>query len=141
MPVRALLLAGAAAAIVLLAVSLHAYNRCEGARAVVFRATFGRASPGAERAAIDQIRSSCTGSLGLLAAAGSLHASGRDRGALALALAAARAEPRDARAWHTVLTVAEDHVPAEARAAERRLARLDPLGTSFRRSSGRSSSR
>ncbi|HEX2086515.1 MAG TPA: tetratricopeptide repeat protein [Solirubrobacteraceae bacterium] len=132
-------LAAAALAVVvaaLLGARLHDHDRCEAARKEVFAIGVGSPTAGA-RDALRRIRESCRGTTALVASAAALHRAGRERQALRLAREATREEPDNAAAWRALATVAADQAPAEARAAEERLAELDPLG-SLNRSTGRS---
>jgi hypothetical protein len=124
---RLALATAAIAVAALLAVSLRDHDRCQSARASIFAAALGRADARAERGAIGRLRGTCRGTSALVDVAGALHVQGRDREALALAREAAAREPRSAAAWRTVALVARGQAPALARAAERRLRRLDPL--------------
>jgi hypothetical protein len=113
---------------------LHDHDRCEGAREEVFNAALRTA--GAPQDAIDRIRESCRGTTALVSVAGALHAQGRDDEAAPLAREATEEEPDNANAWRALGETTQ--APAEARAAARRLAELDPRGASLNRSSGRS---
>jgi hypothetical protein len=104
---------------------LHDHDRCEDARTEVF--AFGLGRGGDLDAAIERIRQSCRGTAGLVGAAAALARTDRRAEALALAREATEREPESAEAWRTLARVARGHAPAEARAAERRLAELDPL--------------
>lgn len=141
--VRLVVVAGAIAAVGLLASSLSAHDRCVDAGHAIFATRGGPGAAARERAALARIQGSCRGTSALVSAAGALAYQGRDREALALALRAARREPANAQAWAGVLALARrDQAPTLARAAERRLAHLDPLQApaqpSLKRRAGRS---
>jgi hypothetical protein len=127
---------GAIIVVALLGASLRSHNQCEDARRTVFAVTLGRQPISAQADAINNVREHCRGTTALLAVAGALHRQGRDAQALPLAREAVREEPDNAAAWSALGTVAASS--AEALAAERRLAVLDPLRGSLNRSSGRS---
>ena len=111
------------------------HDRCEESRRAIFAETLGNAR--APQDAIDRIRESCRGTTALVAVAGALRTQGREVEAAALAREATEEEPGSAAAWRALAATAQ--TPAEARAAERRLSELDPLGArSFNRSAGRS---
>jgi hypothetical protein len=130
----------ALAAVALLVASLRDHDRCAHARATIFSAALGRGGASGEQAAIADLRATCRGTSALVDVAGALHVQRRDREALALAREAAAREPRNAAAWRTiVLTGAQ--APALARAAERRLRALDPLGRASLNRSARRSTR
>ena len=99
------------------------HERCEDARATVFAIALGDRSQREEAAAIADIRDDCRGTTAILAAAGALHAQGRDAQALPLAREAVDAEPDNPAAWRALAAVASG---AEAREAERRLRSLNP---------------
>ena len=114
---------------------LHDHERCEDSRGAIFAETLGgeRAPAGS----VDRIRESCRGTAALVAVSGALRTQGREEEAAALAREATEEEPDSAAAWRALAATAQ--TPAEARAAERRLSELDPLGArSFNRSAGRS---
>jgi hypothetical protein len=114
---------------------LHDHERCDDARAEVFRAAF--AKRGAPAGAVDRIRQSCRGAGALVAVAGALHAQGRDDEAAPLAREATEEEPDSAAAWRALAETSQTR--AEADAAAERFAELDPLGArSLNRSAGRS---
>lgn len=114
---------------------LHDHERCDDARAAVFRAAFR--DQGAPPGAVERIRESCRGADALVAVAGALHAQGRDEEAAPLAREATEAEPDSAAAWRALAETAQ--TPAEARAAAERVADLDPLAArSLNLSAGRS---
>ena len=133
-------LAAAAVAVVVaafLAARLHDHNRCDDARRTIFSVALGNTPDAELDGALSRVREFCRGTTALVSAAGALHARGRDEQAAALAREATDSEPDSAAAWRALAETAQ--TPAEARAAERRLAELDPLGArSFRRSAGRS---
>ena len=137
---RVVIAAVAVTVAALLGARLHDHDRCEDARRTVFAIALGRAPQAEQPAAVQRIRESCRGTTALVSAAGALHAQGRDRQALPLAREAAREEPDNAAAWRAVAATAQAR--AEARAAERRVTELDPLGDprrgSLNRSAGRS---
>ena len=117
------------------AARLHDHDRCEDARRAVFEHSLGVA--GAPEDTLDRIRESCRGTTALVHVAGALHLQGRDDEAAQLAREATREEPDNAAAWRALAETTQ--TPAEARAAERRLTELDPLGArSLNRSRGRS---
>jgi hypothetical protein len=129
--------AAAALAVVIaafLVAHLRDHDRCEEARQDVFAAALGG---GSEEDAVDRIRESCRGTTALVSVAGALHARNRDEEAAALAREATEEEPDNAAAWRALAETTQ--APAEARAAEERLADLDPLGArSLKRRAGRS---
>lgn len=134
MPLRVLLSAACLAAAVAFALTLADERRCEDARGTVFAAMFGdREAARGEAAAIATARETCRGTTALLAVAGALHGRGRDAQALPLARDAVEAEPDNPAGWRALAAVASGD---EAREAESRLSRLDPL--SLKRSAGRS---
>ncbi len=110
------------------------HDRCENARKEIFTETLG--GPAAPRDAVDRIRESCRGTTALVSVAGALHGQGRDAEAAVIAREATGREPDNANAWRALALTAQ--APAEARAAARRLAELDPRGASLSRSAGRS---
>ena len=133
-------LAAAALAVVVaafFAARLHDHDRCEDARASVFEAALSGAP--VDPAAIGRIRESCRGATALISVAGALHARGEDEQAAPLAREATREEPDNANAWRALAETSQ--APAEARAAERRLRVLDPLGAPLRGSLNRSAGR
>ena len=114
---------------------LHDHDRCESARKEIFGAAF--LSGGAPPETLDRIRESCRGATALANVAGALHAQKKDAQAADLAREATEREPDNALAWSALAQTAQ--APAEARAAERRLTELDPLGArSLNLSAGRS---
>lgn len=113
---------------------LHDHDRCESAREDIFNAALR--NEGAPPGTLDRIRETCRGTTALVSVAGALHALGRDDEAAPLAREATEEEPDNANAWRALAETAQ--APAEARAAARRLAELDPRGASLNRSSGRS---
>ena len=113
---------------------LHDHDRCEDARQSIFNAALR--NEGAPGGAVDRIRESCRGTTALVSVAGALHAQGRDDEAAPLAREATEEEPENANAWRALAETSQ--TPAEARAAARRVAELDPRGASLNRSSGRS---
>ena len=116
---------------------LYDHERCEDARQEIFSATLRGET--ADRADVDRIRDSCRGTDALVSVAGALHAQGADEPAAELAREATRDEPDNAAAWRALAETSQ--APAEARAAERRLKGLDPLGAPLRGSLNRSAGR
>jgi len=136
---RVALVAVAAAVIVGLGLSRKHQTACDAARTTIFQVTLGHQPAARQPAAIQQVEDSCRGTTGLVAVAGALHRQGRDRAALAVAQKAAVEEPDNAAAWSAVEATAAIQAPALARAADARLAVLDPLSRpSLNRSTGRS---
>ena len=116
---------------------LYDHERCDGAGDAIFSATL-RGAP-ADRDSVDRVRQSCRGTDALLAVAGALHAQGDDERAVELAREATREEPENAAGWRALAQTAQ--TPAEARAAERRLRDLDPVGAPVRGSLNRRAGR
>ena len=130
---RVLLCLACLAVAAVVALTWAGHRTCEDARRDLFAlALRGAGQVDAARAGAG-IREHCRGTDGLLAAAGALRGAGDEAQALEFAREAAAAEPENPAVWRAVAAVASG---AEAREAERRLARLDPL--SLKRSSGRS---
>ena len=121
-------IAAAAVAVVIAAffgARLHDHERCDDARQVLFEATLGRR--GAPADAVERIRESCRGTSALVGVAAGLQTQGRDDEAAEIAREATGEEPDNADAWRVLSQTARR--PAEARAAARRFAALDPFGS------------
>ena len=137
---RLALAAIALALVAVLATRIHHHSACDAARSTIFAVTLGHEPLARQVPAIAAVRATCRGTTALLSAAGALHQQGRDGQALALAQEAAGREPGNAAAWRAVEAAAAGaQAPALARAADRRLSTLDPLGRpSLNLSTGRS---
>ena len=136
---RLALFAVAIAVIVALGLARKHQTACDAARATIFQVTLGHQPKSVQPAAIAQVERDCRGTTGLVAVAGALHRQGDDRSALVIAQKAAAQEPGNAAAWSAVEATAATQAPALARAADARLALLDPLSRpSLNRSAGRS---
>lgn len=136
---RLALFGAAIAVIVALGISRHHQTACDAARTTIFQVTLGHQPKAVQPAAITRVEDNCRGTTGLVAVAGALHRQGNDGEALVIAQRAAAQEPGSAAAWSAVEATAATQAPALARAADARLAALDPLShPSLNRSAGRS---
>ena len=114
---------------------LHDHDRCQDARDSVFTATLAGEREPAD--AFDRIYTSCRGTTAHVAVSGALHAQGRYDEAAFLAREATKKEPDNPAGWRALAESTQE--AAEARAAARRAAELDPLAPrSLNRSAGRS---
>lgn len=141
MLLRITLLLVAVAAIVLLARSLDAHDRCEGGKTTVFEVLVGHLPASREAQGLSAIRQDCRGSDSLVAASAALQRQGRGAQALEYAALAVRREPDSAIAWDALAVAAQDRIPGLARRALARAQALSPLGPEPVQAPARSSRR